>query len=280
MKSTPVASQVVNVNVGPADAYAKTQETSQSLPRRQGTSPIAAPPCPNGFCPACRAAMAREAAGPDRPTAGARSVEAHRLRCYPIATRRPPPAGRPGPAHPPPHGRRPRPAGGAGAAHLARERAWRISDGIGHPGGEPRGFRPSPRRHRAGPRGGIVSGPEDLLADAGAARGGGADGEPKARALAREAALTTTAAEWLAEIEQQAHEQPERAYVALPGDWGRVLFILKDRDRFVGYEYGGAQVWTRKGGELDYFLAAPLGVQVLSRESAIALLAQAIEKGA
>jgi len=107
-----------------------------------------------------------------------------------------------------------------------------------------------------------------------------AERDPKTRALAREAALTTTAAEWLAEIEQQAHEQPERAYVALPGDWGRVLFILKDRDRFVGYEYGGAQVWTRKGGELDYFLAAPLGVQVLSRESAIALLAQAIEKGA
>ena len=73
-------------------------------------------------------------------------------------------------------------------------------------------------------------------------------------------------------LEALACEEPGRAYVSLPGDWGRVLFVVKDRDRFVGYEYGGGQGWTRTGGDLDYFLAAPLGVQRLSRDEAAALL--------
>ena len=76
----------------------------------------------------------------------------------------------------------------------------------------------------------------------------------------------------LSRLEALASDQPEQSYVSLPGDWGRVLFIIKERDRFVGYEYGGGQVWTRTGGDLDYFLAAPLGVQRLSRDEAAALL--------
>ena len=77
----------------------------------------------------------------------------------------------------------------------------------------------------------------------------------------------------LSRLEALARRHPGRAYVSLPGDWGRILFVVKERDRFVGYEYGGAEIWTRAGGELDYFLAAPMGIQKLSREEAVGLLA-------
>ncbi|OGO45132.1 MAG: hypothetical protein A2W34_04045 [Chloroflexi bacterium RBG_16_64_32] len=80
---------------------------------------------------------------------------------------------------------------------------------------------------------------------------------------------------FLSHLEGLARQQPGKAYVSLPGDWGRVLFVVKERDKFVGYAYGGGEVWTRQNGELDYFLAAPLGVQKLTREEALALL----EKG-
>ena len=76
----------------------------------------------------------------------------------------------------------------------------------------------------------------------------------------------------LSRLEALARRHPGRAYVSLPGDWGRILFVVKERDRFVGYEYGGAEIWTRAGGELDYFLAAPMGVQKLTREEAVGLL--------
>ena len=76
----------------------------------------------------------------------------------------------------------------------------------------------------------------------------------------------------LSRLEELAGGQPEKAYVCLTGDWMRALFVVKDRDRFVGYEGGGGEVWTRHGGELDYFLAAPLGVQRLTRDDALHLL--------
>ena len=76
----------------------------------------------------------------------------------------------------------------------------------------------------------------------------------------------------LRQLERLVAQDPGRAYVTLAGEWGRVLFVVKERDRFVGYAYGGGEVWTRHGGELDYFLAAPLGVQRLTREEALGLL--------
>ena len=113
-----------------------------------------------------------------------------------------------------------------------------------------------------------------------------AEVDPLDAKLLGEWALTKTAGEWLDEIEQQARQRPDKAYVSLPGDWGRVLFIVKERDRFVGYEqthgFGGGmcgRVYTRTGGELDYFMAGPLGVQRLTRETVLALLATAITKG-
>ena len=99
-----------------------------------------------------------------------------------------------------------------------------------------------------------------LLQDEGAARRElGAELQPEA---------------FLSHLEGLASQQPEKAYVCLTGDWIRAVFIVKERDRFIGYEYGGAEIWTRKGGKLDYFLAAPLGVQRLTREEALALLAE------
>ena len=80
-------------------------------------------------------------------------------------------------------------------------------------------------------------------------------------------------------LETLARDYPGKAYVCLPGEWGRLLFVVSERGKFVGYEYGGAEIWTRPSGELDYFMAGPLGVQRLSRDGASALLAQAITRG-
>ena len=99
--------------------------------------------------------------------------------------------------------------------------------------------------------------------------------DPDTPALRREASLEAR----LETLEALTREEPGRAYVSLPGEWGRVLFVVKERDRFIGYEYGGAEIWTRPSGELEYFMAGPLGVQRLSRDGALALLAEALEKG-
>ena len=99
--------------------------------------------------------------------------------------------------------------------------------------------------------------------------------DPDTPALRREASLEAR----LETLEALTREEPGRAYVSLPGEWGRVLFVVKERDRFVGYEYGGAEIWTRPSGELEYFMAGPLGVQRLSRDGALALLAEAPEGG-
>ena len=90
--------------------------------------------------------------------------------------------------------------------------------------------------------------------------------DPDTAALRREAEAR------LETLEQLAQGEPGRAYVSLPGDWGRVVFVVKDADRFIGYEYGGAEIWTCHSGELEYFLAAPLGVQRLTRDKARELL--------
>ena len=79
-------------------------------------------------------------------------------------------------------------------------------------------------------------------------------------------------------LEALARDYPGKAYVSLPGDWGRVLFVVSERGKFIGYEYGGAELWTLPGDELDYFMAGPLGVQRLSRDGALALLEAALEK--
>jgi len=99
--------------------------------------------------------------------------------------------------------------------------------------------------------------------------------DPDTPALRREASLEAR----LETLEALTREEPGRAYVSLPGEWGRVLFVVKERDRFIGYEYGGAEIWTRPSGELEYFMAGPLGVQRLSRDGALALLEAAPEGG-
>ena len=92
--------------------------------------------------------------------------------------------------------------------------------------------------------------------------------DPDTPALRREASLEAR----LDTLEALARDYPGKAYVSLPGDWSCVLFVVSERGKFIGYEYGGAEIWTRTGGELDYFMAGPLGVQKLTREEAVALL--------
>ena len=99
--------------------------------------------------------------------------------------------------------------------------------------------------------------------------------DPDTPALRREASLEAR----LETLEALTREEPGRAYVSLPGDWGRVLFVVSERGKFIGYEYGGAEIWTRPSGELEYFMAGPLGVQRLSRDGALALLEAAPEGG-
>ena len=95
--------------------------------------------------------------------------------------------------------------------------------------------------------------------------------DPDTPALRREASLEAR----LETLEALTRDEPGRAYISLPGEWGRVLFVVKERDRFIGYEYGGAEIWTRSRDELDYFMAGPLGVNKLTRDAALALLAEA-----